>query len=61
MGQFKDILTETRDWAQQMRDAAGNNCIERAQYTCQVWNLDQMIKIGNAIEHAYNWLRDKQR
>ena len=61
MGQIKDTLTETRDWAQEMRDAADNNCLERAQFTCQVWNLDQMIKISNAIEHAYDWLRSKQR
>jgi hypothetical protein len=61
MGQIKDILTETRDWAQQMRDAASNNCLERAQFTCQTWNLDQMIKIVDTVERAYNWLRDKQR
>lgn len=61
MGQIKKILTETRDWAQEMRDAAGNNRIERAQYTWQVWNLDQAIKITSAIAHVYNRLCNKQR
>ena len=61
MGQIKDTLTETRDWAQQMRDSAGDNRLERAQFTYQAWNLDQMIKIVDTVERAYNWLRGKQR
>lgn len=61
MGKFKDILTETRDWAQELRDTPDNNCFERVQYTYQTWNLDQIIKITDVIERACDRLHNKQR
>ena len=61
MGQIKDILIETRDWAQEMQDAAEKNCLARAQYSCQIWNLGQMIKFIDGIEHLRDRWRRKQR
>ncbi|MBE6457120.1 MAG: hypothetical protein IKA25_02280 [Alphaproteobacteria bacterium] len=61
MGQIKDILTETRNWAQEMRDTSGHDCIARAQFTCQIWNLNQMIKLINGIERMCHNVHNKQR
>ena len=61
MGQIKDTLTETRDWAQEMKKSTRQYPLLHMQFAGQVWNLDQMIKISNAIERAYNRLRGKQR
>ena len=61
MGQIKDILTEARDCAQEMRDTYGHNCIARAQFTCQIWNLNQTIKLINGIERMCKNVHNKQR
>ena len=61
MGYFKDILIETRNMAQEMRRRSDNDCLERVQTACQVWHLDQMIKIAGGIEHICHKLKQKQK
>ena len=58
---MKDVLIEARNWAQEMRNTPGNNCLERAQFTCQVWNLDQMIKITDLVERTWHQLHNRQK
>ena len=61
MVQFRKILEETRDDVLHMKRNAGNNWMERAQYTCQLWNLDRMLDIANGIHKLRNRIRNKQR
>ena len=61
MRQIKDTLTETRDWALEMKDSTRQCPLLHIQFACQAWNLDKMIKIANTVERAYNRLRGKQR
>ena len=61
MVQFRKILEETRDDVLHMKRNAGNNWMERAQYTCQLWNLNRMLDIANGIHKLRNRIRSKQR
>lgn len=61
MVQFRKILEETRDDVLHMKRNAGNNWMERAQYTCQLWNLNRMLDIANGIHKLRNRIRNKQR
>ncbi len=59
MGQIRTILQETRDDVLHMKRNAGNNWLERAQFTCQLWNLDRMIDIANGIHNIRRRIRGK--
>ncbi len=61
MVQFRKILEETRDDVLHMKRNAGDNWMERAQYTCQLWNLNRMLDIANGIHKLRNRIRNKQR
>ncbi|MBQ8042308.1 MAG: hypothetical protein IJ273_03160 [Alphaproteobacteria bacterium] len=49
MGRITEILQDTYKWAEDLKNAPDNNCIERAQYSYQTWILKQMLKVANAI------------
>ncbi|MBQ4130093.1 MAG: hypothetical protein IJD69_01825 [Alphaproteobacteria bacterium] len=49
MGRITEILQDTYEWAEDLKNAPDNNCIERAQYSYQTWILKQMLKVANAI------------
>ncbi|MBR2393802.1 MAG: hypothetical protein IKB05_04920 [Alphaproteobacteria bacterium] len=42
-----------------MKCDAGQNWLWRAQYTCQLWNLDRMIDIANGIHKIQRLIKGK--
>ncbi len=61
MGHIRTILQETRNELYQMKCDAGQNWLERAQYACQLWNIDRMIDIADGISKLHNLIKGKDK
>ncbi len=54
MGCLKKTIEETRDWATHMRNSSKSSPWDYAQYSCQVWNLNQILKAIEIFEKIRN-------
>ena len=61
MSNFRDILQEAHNTVSEFKVNSTNNRLEQFQYTCQLWNLNQMIRFVDFIAHMHNHTPNKQK
>lgn len=61
MGTFRDILQETRDTIYDIKQDTHNSKLDRIHYSCQLWNLDQLLKFTDRINSLCKRKHNKQR
>ena len=49
MYSFKETLINARDWVSDMRDSSCSP-LERARYSCQLWNMNQILNAIKFVE-----------
>ena len=54
MGCLKKTILDTRNWAADMRDSSKSSPLDYAQFSCQLWNLNQILKVVEIFEKIKN-------
>ena len=61
MGQIRNLLAETREFAQDLKKSSDNDPINNIQLNCQIWTLGKIICFVDTINKMMRTLKQKQK